>query len=328
MPLHAETRRVLQLMEERGAPPLDSLPPDEARAARRALAPPVTEPCHETVAIDAGGVPARLYRPDPSAMATTPPGLLVFFHGGGWVIGDLESHDNVCHALCRRSGHVVLSVDYRLAPEHPFPAGLDDARRTTVWAHDHADELGIDPRRLAIGGDSAGANLAAVVGYEQPVPVRFQLLVYPVTDARMITDSYEENAEGYFLTASSMRWFVDHYLGGAEGSPTDPRVSPLLAPDDVLASSPPTMVITAGYDPLRDEGVSFAERLGTLGVATSHVHYPGQIHGFFSLGHLVSDARGAAALAAQALLDALAPDSPRVEARQPGTIARRTDARR
>lgn len=304
MPLNAEARALLDLMEAVGAPPLDSLPPEEARRARAELAPPVLEHCHETLDVDAGGVPARLYRPVPG---DDPTGVLIWFHGGGWVLGDLESHDNICHSLARRSGHAVLSVAYRLAPEAPFPAGLGDCIQATRWAHANAIELGVDGDRIAIGGDSAGANLATVVCHVAPAPLAFQLLVYPVTDARMDHASYAENGEGYFLTATSMTWFVDHYLSGDLGSPTDPRVSPLLAADDVLAASPPTLVITAGLDPLRDEGVAYADRLAELGVRTSHVHFPDQIHGFFSMAHYLGDARAAAALAAQALADAFSP---------------------
>ena len=304
MPLNAEARAVLDLMEEIGAPPLDSLPPAEARAARAEGVAPVLEPCHETSEVDAGGVPCRLYRPEPGDGV---PGLLIWFHGGGWVLGDLESHDNICHALCRRSGHAVLSVGYRLAPEDPYPAALDDGLAAVRWAHEHAGDLGVDPERLAVGGDSAGGNLAAVVCHEAPVPFAFQLLVYPVTDARMGSVSYDENADGYFLTRSSMAWFTDHYLSGGEGATDDPRVSPLLAADEVVGAGPPALVVTAGYDPLRDEGVAYAERLADLGVATSHVHFPGQIHGFFSLGHLIGEGRSAVALAARALQDALTP---------------------
>ena len=306
MPLNAEARTLLDLMEAVGAPPLDSLPPVDARRARAELAPPVLERCHETVDVDAGGVPARLYRPAPSGDVT---GLLLWFHGGGWVLGDLASHDNICHSLALRSGHAVLSVAYRLAPEAPFPAGLGDCIQATRWAHAHAADLGADPERIAVGGDSAGANLAAVVCHVAPAPTVFQLLVYPVADARMDTTSYDENGEGLFLTAASMRWFVDHYLSGGVGSPTDPRVSPLLAADEVLGHGPPALVITAGFDPLRDEGIAYAERLADVGVTTSHVHFPGQIHGFFSMSNHLGDARSAIALAAQALSDALGPTS-------------------
>jgi acetyl esterase len=304
MPLNDEARTLLELVEQIGAPPFETLAPAEARAARADMAPPVLEPCHSTQSVDADGVPGRLYRP--AAPSGEPTGLLVYFHGGGWVIGDLDSHDNVCHALCSRSGHAVLSVDYRLAPEHPFPAGLDDCIQATRWAHANAGALGVDPNRIAVGGDSAGANFAAVICHLAPVPLVFQLLVYPVTDARINTASYDENATGYFLTKTAMQWFVDHYLAGDDGAPDDPRVSPLLADDDTLAAGPPALVITAGYDPLRDEGAAYADRLGGLGVPTSHVHYPGQFHGFFSLAHMLADARAAHALTARMLADALA----------------------
>lgn len=303
MPLHAEARSLLRLIEAQGAPPFEQLTPVEARAAREALAPPVLDPCHSTEAIDADGVPARLYRPGPAG--GDPTGLLVYAHGGGWVLGDLESHDNVCHSLCSGSGHAVLSVDYRLAPETPFPGGLDDCVTALRWAHRHAAELGVDPERIAVGGDSAGGNIAAVISLDPPVPLVFQLLVYPVTDVGFDTPSYAENGEGFFLTAAAMRWFADHYLSGDVGGPDDPRVSPLRASDDALRTSPPTLVITAGFDPLRDEGAAYADRLSEVGVVTSHVHFPGQFHGFFSLAHMLADGRSAHALAARSLADAL-----------------------
>ena len=302
MPLNNEARTLLDLMAAVGAPPFESQTPVEAREARAALVPPVTHPCDHTVDVDAGGVPARLYRPHPNDQQT---GLLIWFHGGGWVIGDLESHDNVCHSLASRSGQSVLSVAYRLAPENPFPAGLSDCVQATRWAVAHAAELGIDPERVAVGGDSAGANLAAVVCQIAPAPIAFQLLVYPITDARAGSASYAENADGYFLTAAGMEWFIGHYLSGGQGSREDPRVSPLLAADETLASCPPTMLITAGFDPLRDEGIEYAARLADAGTPTDHIHVPGQIHGFFSLGHMLREGRVAHAAAAQAVADAL-----------------------
>lgn len=303
MPLHPETRALLDLMEKAGTPPLDSQEPALARTSRAAMAPPVTEQCDEIIDIDAGGVSARLYRPVPSEQL---PGLLIWFHGGGWVLGDIDSHENICRSLARRSGHAVLSVAYRLAPEDPFPAGLGDCIEVTRWAHTHSAELGTNPDLLAVGGDSAGANLAAVVCHVAPAPLTFQMLVYPIADLRAGTESYVENAEGYFLTASSMKWFGEHYLSGGQGSLDDPRVSPLLANDAALAQCPPALVITAEYDPLRDEGAQYAARLIEAGITASHVHFPGQIHGFFSFPHLLGDARSAQALAAQSLADAFA----------------------
>ncbi len=304
MPLHADVRTLLDLLDAMGGAPIETQDVETARAERAALAPP---PMHEGADIrdlDAGGVPARLYHP---AGDGGPLGLLVWFHGGGFVIGDLDSHDNVCRSLAVRAGHAVLSVAYRLAPEHPFPAGLDDCVEATRWAHANAAELGVDPARIAVGGDSAGANLATVVCHLAPAPLVFQLLVYPVVDATCSMPSYVENADGYFLTATGMKWFIDHYLSGGSGSAEDPRVSPLFASDDALSKSPPAMVLTAGYDPLRDEGVAYADRLGAAGVVTSHVHFPGQVHAFFSLPHMLADARAAHALAAVALAGALAP---------------------
>ena len=232
-------------------------------------------------------------------------GLLVYLHGGGWVIGDLDSHDNVCRALANGSGHAVLSVDYRLAPEHPFPAALEDAVTATRWAHANAAAMGCRADRLAIGGDSAGGNLAAVVAQLAPVPLTYQLLVYPVTDCTRSHPSYTENAAGPFLTRDGMGWFIDHYLSGGHGSANDPRVSPLFASDTAVAATPPALVITAEFDPLRDEGDAYAARLAALGVPTSHVRMSGMFHGFFSLADFLDDGRISHAAAAAALKAAL-----------------------
>ncbi len=229
----------------------------------------------------------------------------MYLHGGGWVIGDLDSHDGICRSIARDSGHAVLSIDYRLAPEHPFPAGLEDALTSTRWAHTNAAALGCRADRMAIGGDSAGGNLAAVVAQLGVAPLVFQLLVYPVADCTQAQPSYQQNAAGPFLTKAGMSWFIDQYLSGGKGSPDDPRVSPLLAPDAVLAATPPALVITADYDPLRDEGDAYAARLGALGVATSHVRFGGMFHGFFSLAEYLDDGKAANALAAAAVKAAL-----------------------
>jgi acetyl esterase len=295
--LHPQARALLDLIDSLGEPPIEEQTPEQARALRTAkIGTPATSVAMVRD-VEAGSVRARLYHPAPD----TTTGLLVFLHGGGWVIGDLDTHDETCRSLAAGSGHAVLSVDYRLAPEHPFPAPLADAIEATRWAHAHAGDLGADPARIAIGGDSAGGNLAAVVTQLAPAPLVFSLLVYPVTDARLGQPSHDENAEGYFLSTAGMRWFIDHYLSGGMGSPDDPRVSPLLADDAALAVSPPTLVITAGYDPLRDEGSAYAERLHAVGVPTSLVHYPGMFHGFFSLGAFIDDGRTALALAGEAL---------------------------
>jgi acetyl esterase len=256
---------------------------------------------HEIRDVDAGGVPARLYRPSPDDGL----GLFVYLHGGGWVLGSVETHDHVARGLAEESGCAVLSLDYRLAPEHPFPAGLDDAVAAASWAHAHAEALGCDPEWLAIGGDSAGANLAAVVTQSARVPFRFQLLVYPVTDVRNTSASYEELADRFFFRRAEMAWFLDHYLSGGEGSRDDPRVSPLLADDGAFAASPPTLVITAELDPLRDEGEAYAARLRAAGVAAEATRYDGMHHGFFSFAAVLTEARRAVTQAADALARAI-----------------------
>lgn len=288
-------------MAQLGEPPLEACSPEQAREIRAKRQRPSTEPIHHIRDVNAGGVPARLYRPNDRDDL----GLLVFLHGGGWVIGNLETHDNLCRILANSSGHAVLSVDYRLAPEHPFPAPLEDAVTATRWAHANAASLGCSPDRLAIGGDSAGATLAIVVGHLGPVPLRYQLLVYPATDLTRSFPSYTENAAGPALTAAGMDWFIGHYLGGGANSLTDPRVSPYFAADHVVAASPPTLVITAEYDPLRDEGDAYAARLASLGVPTSHVRFGGMYHGFFSLADFLDDALAANHLAGAAVGRAL-----------------------
>jgi acetyl esterase len=197
-------------------------------------------------------------------------------------------------------GHAVLSVDYRLAPEFAFPEPLNDCIVALRWAHANAAQLGIDATRIAVGGDSAGGNLAAVVANLQPVPLKFQMLIYPVTDATRSSQSYKDNGEGYRLTAAGMKWFCDHYVSGSIGTPTDPRVSPLFADATTLASAPPAIVITAEYDPLRDEGEQYAHRLIEAGVACSLTRYYGQVHGFFSMSQYVDDGASAINQAATA----------------------------
>jgi acetyl esterase len=274
------------MMAALNEPPLETCSAAQAREIRARRQRPSTETIHHSRDVDAAGVPSRLYRPTDREDL----GLLVFLHGGGWVLGNLDSHDNLCRILANSSGHAVLSVDYRLAPEHQFPAALEDAVTATRWAHDNAAALGCSPDRLAIGGDSAGGTLAIVVGHLAPVPLRYQVLVYPATDLTCSFPSFVENADGPQLTAAGMQWFVNHYLSGTSTNLTDPRVSPHFAADHVVASSPPTMLITAQYDPLRDEGDAYAARLASLGVPTSHVRFSGMYHGFFSLADFYDDA--------------------------------------
>jgi acetyl esterase len=292
---------VLELFAALGEPSLVDDTPAAARARRQARIRPPSEDIHHSEDLEAGGVPARLYRPTDQV----PLALLVYLHGGGWVLGSVAGSDNTCRALANRSGVAVLSVDYRLAPEHPFPAALEDALTATRWAYDHAGELGVDNSRLAIGGDSAGGNLAAVVAQLGPVPLRFQLLIYPVTDLRGGSPSYAEHGDGYYLTTSEMTWFVAHYLSGGRGSVEDARVSPLLADDAAMAVTPPALVVTAEYDPLRDDGLGYVERLRAAGVEVTSIHYDSMMHGFVSLADFLDDGQAALTEAAVALGRAL-----------------------
>lgn len=297
MPLHAQTAAVLDAMRQLGAPPLHELTPEQGRTAYVAMRTVSKVQLHEIRDIDAGGVKCRHYR----TTGQTPAPLLIYYHGGGWVIGDLESHDDVCRKLASQARCDVIAVDYRLAPEHPAPAAVDDCIAATKWIFANAKSLGIDPARVAIGGDSAGGNLSAIVAMHSGEKPVFQLLVYPATDMRMGQQSHKDNAQGYLLTADSMKWFIGHYLQGDEKKKLDPMVSPILSSDADLKKSPPTLVITAEFDPLRDEGEEYAAKLASLGVPTSTVRFHGQIHAFFGMSELLDDAAAAISLSASYL---------------------------
>jgi acetyl esterase len=297
MPLHPQTAAVLDFIRQMGAPPLHELTPEQGRSAYVAMRVASTVQLHEIRDFDAGGVKCRHYR----ATGQSPAPLLVYYHGGGWVIGDLESHDDSCRKLARDAKCDVIAVDYRLAPEHPAPAALDDCIAATKWIFANAKSLGVDAARIAIGGDSAGGNLSALVAMHAGVKPVFQLLVYPATDMRMGQQSHKDNAQGYLLTADSMKWFIGHYLQGDEKKKHDPLYSPLLSDDATLKKSPPTLVITAEFDPLRDEGEEYAAKLASVGVPTSLVRFNGQIHAFFGMSELLDDAAAAIALSASYL---------------------------
>jgi acetyl esterase len=306
MALHPQAVMVLDMLASMGNPPIEAQSPDEVRAQFAAGRMPSTTEVAKVwdVASDESGLATalRCYHPRPGTVT----GATVYLHGGGWVIGDLDSHDQLCRDLAVQSGHAVISVDYRLAPEHPYPAALGDTIAALRWVHANAEELGVDADRLAVAGDSAGANLAAVAACMDVVTLRYQVLLYPVTDARCATASHERFGEGRLLTNAAMRWFTEQYLAGDQGSPEDPRVSPLLSPLTALASSPPTLVITAGEDPLLDEGEAYAHRLLEAGVATSLVRFDGMIHGFISLGAMLDDTRRAVGMISATLAEALA----------------------
>jgi acetyl esterase len=295
MTLHPQVKAVLEQMAAMNLPELWSLTPEQARAQyaqSRLLAPdePVARVEELSIPGPAGNIPARLYSPssEPSQPA------VVYFHGGGWVIGNLETHDYVCRLIANGAKCTVISVDYRLAPEHKFPAAADDAYAATKWVSDSAAELNVDSTRIAVAGDSAGGNVAAVVALmarDRGGPsIMQQTLVYPVIDHNFGTVSYRDNAEGYFLTTNGMRWFWAHYLASdADGA--NPYASPLRA--ETLAGLPPALVISAEYDPLRDEDAAYAERLRADGVDVTYTRYDGQVHGFFQTQVLYDDAKAA-----------------------------------
>ena len=296
MPLHPQAQAVADFYAAMRTTPFEELSPTEARALYSAGQVPSTEVVHEIRDVQAGSIPCRLYRPS----AQTDPGLLVFFHGGGWVIGDLNSHDGVCRSLANKSGHAVLSVDYRLAPEHKFPAAFDDCAAAVKWAFENAKTLGIDNSRMAVGGDSAGGNLAAAVALAEVVPLKFQMLIYPAVDMSMESPSINENANAPILTKSVMAWFVNHYMN-SDSDRTNINASPMLASDEQLKKMPPAIVITAQFDPLRDEGEAYGKRLVENGVSTTITRYNGAFHGFFNMITILDDAQSAHAQASTLL---------------------------
>lgn len=296
MPLHPQAQAVADFYAAMRTTPFEELSPTDARALYNAGQVPSTEAVHEIRDVQAGTILCRLYRPS----ADTNLGLLVFFHGGGWVIGDLNSHDGVCRSLANKSGHAVLSVDYRLAPEHTFPAAFDDCLAAVKWASENAQALGIDNSRMAVGGDSAGGNLAAAVALAEIVPLKFQMLIYPAVDMSMESPSINENANAPILTKSVMAWFVDHYMG-SEGDRGSIAASPMLASDEQLKRMPPAIVITAQFDPLRDEGEAYGKRLVENGVSATITRYNGAFHGFFNMITILDDAQSAHAQASTLL---------------------------
>ena len=309
MPLDPGVRLILDQMTASGLKPFNEVSVAEARAAMLALAgangeiEQVARVEDRRVPGPHGDIPVRVYTPEGQA----PFPLLVYFHGGGWVIGGIDTHDNLCRQLAKKAGAVVVSVDYRLAPEHPFPAAPDDCYAATRWVAENAAVLGCDPGRIAVGGDSAGGNLAAVVSLMArdrggPTLVH-QLLIYPVVDAPSDNLSYRDNARDYLLTAEMMDWFWSHYRG-AGASDRHPLACPLRAAS--LRGLPPALVFTAEFDPLRDEGEAYGARLREEGVAVRVERYDGMIHGFFGMTALLEQARHAVDDAAATLKRAFA----------------------
>ncbi len=298
MPLHPVVQEMLHQMAQADGPAMTEMSPDEARAMYRTLN--ATMPSPDGVDVEdltAGDIPVRVYRVSKDKGQP----VLVYFHGGGWVIGDLETHDGPCRQLALAADCTVVAIDYRLAPEHPFPASIDDCYRATQWVADNADSLGIDADKLSVAGDSAGGNLSASVRIkardENGPEICFQLLIYPVTDARMNTVSYDDNSDGYLLTRESMQWFWNHYIG--DDHVDNPLASPLAASDH--SKLPPACIITAEFDPLRDEGEAYGEALRQAGVTTKIVRFDGMIHGFFGMTDILDGSRQAMDLASEQL---------------------------
>ncbi len=286
MPLDPQVEKILAEAEALGLPAYQDLSPAEARKQMLDLAPPV-DPLLAVKRVEDrsipgpdGEIPIRLYYP-----AGDPPfATFVYFHGGGWVIGDLDTHHGFCHALARTSDCLVVAVDYRLAPEHRYPAAVEDAYAATNWVAQNSDVIQADPDRLAVGGDSAGGHLAAVVtlmARDRKGPrIDFQVLIYPITDYNFDTVSYLENKEGYMLTRDLMEWFWNHFVED-ESQAKDLYVSPLRAEN--LSDLPPALIVTAEYDPLRDEGESYGKRLQQAGMKVTISRYPGMIHAFIRM---------------------------------------------
>jgi acetyl esterase/lipase len=312
MALDPESQRLIDLMAAANRPAWNTLSPEAARELYLSLRPGAQGPrpaevevVDRTIAGPAGDLPVRIYRPVSVAADAKLPGL-VYAHGGGWVFGNLDSHDVLCAQLALEAGIAVFAVDYRLAPEARFPGAFDDMVAGLKWVAANGPSVGIDPAKLAIGGDSAGGNLAAAVSIwardNRGPRLRLQLLAYPVTDAVARAESYRRYEDGYGLNAATMEWFFDHYTPD-KGGRGDWRVSPLRAGS--LAGLAPALVITAGFDPLRDEGRAYAFRLQQEGTVADLMEFGGMLHGFLSSPMLLHGARRGTTIAAAALREAL-----------------------
>lgn len=315
MAFDPDTKALLDLIRMAGRPPMETLSAAEARdafnAGRAVLASPpedVAEVRDTTIPGPSGEIPVRLYRPAGTAASDVLP-VVVYFHGGGWVLGDLNSHDVPCRRYANAARCRVVSVDYRMAPEAPFPAAVIDCAAAVQYTHDHAAALGVDPARIAVAGDSAGGNLAAVMALmarDGTLPnLTFQLLIYPVTDMTRTTVSSTTIGPGVPLTSATMAWFIDHYM---KTDRTDWRASPLRVAS--VAGVAPALVLTCTHDPLRDEGIAYAQRLEREGVRVIHLHYADQVHGFVGMGRMIRAADQTIDMMARVLKQALWPPGP------------------
>jgi acetyl esterase len=314
MTFDPDVQIILDMIRLAGRPPFEAMTPEAARqaymASRAVLAAepqPVADARDLSCPGPYGPIPLRLYRPTGSEVGQELP-VLVYYHGGGWLLGGLDSHDAVCRHFANAARCAVVSVDYRMAPEHKFPAAVDDCAAATRWVIEQAKQLEIDPAHVAVGGDSAGGNLAAVMALMARdgtlPPLVFQLLVYPATDMAMTTVSSQTITQTVPLTSTTMKWFIDHYMRGP-ADVTDWRASPARASD--LSGAAPALVLTCSCDPLCDEGIAYARRLEREGVRVTHLHFSDQIHGFMSMGRIVRTAGVAIEMMAAVLGKALRP---------------------
>ena len=309
MPLDPQAQKVVDALAALNLKPFKDSTPAEARESMRsrtaALGPfeEVAAVTDHRVPVAGGEITVRVYKP----AGIGPHPVLVFYHGGGWVIGDLYTHDGICRSIVNAAGCAVASVDYRLAPEFKYPVPVEDSYAGLLWVVANATRLGLDPARIAVGGDSAGGNLAAVMSLlardRRGPRLLLQVLVYPVTNYDFSPASYRENATGFVLSTEDMRWFWKHYLSREEQG-REPMASPLMAKS--LADLPPALVITAGCDPLRDEGETYAARLRDAGVAVTLTQYPGMFHGFLRMTRILDQSRVLLDEVAGALKKALA----------------------
>lgn len=296
MPVDPQAQALLDQAARQPGPPLSAQTPEQARLVMLASTPLLGPPPNVARSEDrfilgpAGPLRVRITVPEGSG----PFPAVVYYHGGGWVIGSIETHDALCRAMTNAAQAIVVSVDYRLAPKHPFPAAVDDAHAAAVWVSEHAAELGADPKRLVVAGDSAGGNLAAVVALRARArgapAVALQVLLYPIADCDFETVSYREHADGYMLTREGMIWFWNHYVPDPQRR-LEPDASPLRVVDPTGAA--PALVLTAEYDPLRDEGEAYASRLAEAGVPVTLTRYDGMIHGFIRRYHQLDQGRAA-----------------------------------
>jgi acetyl esterase len=307
MSLDPDDQQVLDMMKAAGRPPVAELPPEEARKMYRASRGPLQPELPDMAELrnlsapgPAGDIPLRLYR----GMGTKPGPLpvLVFYHGGGYVIGDLDTHDYVCRKIANVAQCCVVAVDYRLAPEHKFPAAVEDSVAALRWIVKEAKSLSIDPSRVAVGGDSAGGNLSANMAHlardgEVP-PLCFQMLLYPGTDMSMSQPSYERDFTQFPLSIEAIKYFIGHYLRDKKDY-ADPRAAPLRAPN--FKGLAPALVLTAGYDPLVDEGIAYARKMEDNGVRVTLVHMSDQMHGFLTMGRVIRASDAALEMAGVAL---------------------------